>query len=415
MSKQKTLVLLTQKFPFESGEEFLFVELNRLSQAFDQVTILPTAVRDFSSPRPTGKNTKVRTVKNPETAREIAGAFLSNFPQVIILFLSEMRKSGWNWKLWKYYIYHIPYALQLKSKMAVELNVAGDLVLYSYWMDTNAFAAALLTKENPQIKLVVRSHGGDLYNERQQYGGVAFRKSVYEASASLLFISEHGRHYAATQYPEFSSKMKVFRLGVEDLEMGPILSFPRRFLVVSCSGVIPLKRLSLIAAVLGESSLPICWVHFGGENSAINALKSSLPETRRELQIEWKGKVKNAEVQSFYASQHVDLLINLSSSEGIPVSMMEAISFGIPLFANAVGGIPEILNPETGILIPEGLEVKEIAARLDLFLRSGKTRNSGFREGVRSFWNQNYSAEHNHGQVLDHLLNHTFTIRKREE
>ena len=47
-----------------------------------------------------------------------------------------------------------------------------------------------------------------------------------------------------------------------------------------------------------------------------------------------------------------DLFVNMSLSEGIPVSIMEAISFGIPIIATNVGGNAEIVNDETGVLIP---------------------------------------------------------------
>lgn len=144
-------------------------------------------------------------------------------------------------------------------------------------------------------------------------------------------------------------------------------------------------------------------------------MTNSFSKLRDGLEIHWKGKVKNEDLQSYYASQHVDLLINLSSTEGIPVSMMEAISFGIPLFANAVGGIPEIVLPQTGELIADGLPAPEIATRLDAFLLSGKSRNKDFRKVVRSFWEANFSAVHNHGEVLKHLLSQTFDMTKKSE
>ncbi|MDR7130532.1 glycosyltransferase involved in cell wall biosynthesis [Algoriphagus sp. 4150] len=415
MNQGRNLILLTQKYPFESGEEFLATELKFLEQAFDRVIILPTAVRDYSQRRMTGDNTQVRIVKNPATVKDIVGSLLGNFFQTAGILRSELKKSGWNWKLLKYYTYHIPYALQIKSTIAKELDTSGDFVLYSYWMDTNAFAAALLGKENPEINLVVRSHGGDLYNERQQAGTVAFRQTVYGESKSLIFISEHGKKYASAHYPEYSPKMKLFRLGVEDNGMGPTSDFPGIFQLVSCSSLISLKRVGLIAEVLNSCKVPVCWTHFGGEDSSISGLKNTLPALRDNLEILWKGRVKNEDLQSFYTAQHVDLFINLSSTEGIPVSIMEAISFGIPVFANSVGGIPEIVTNETGLLIPDGLSVEEIATQLDQFLLSGISRNRSFREGVRGFWSQNYSSEHNHGQVAKHLENYTFSMAKYTE
>jgi glycosyltransferase involved in cell wall biosynthesis len=408
MKGKSYLILLTQKFPFESGEEFLATELTFLEKAFDNVIIIPTAVRDFSHRRPVGANTHVRIVKNPETIKEIAVAFFCRFFQVLRLLASELRKSDGNIKLLKYYLYHIPYALLIKSIITKELNGNGEFVLYSYWMDTNAYSVALLRKERPEIKLVVRSHGGDLYNERQASGVVPFRQTVYEASESLVFISEHGHQYAATHYPEFSLKSQVFRLGVEDLGVNPTFNFPAYFQVVSCSSLISLKRVPLIAAVLNNSSVPICWTHFGGESSAITTLKNNLPKLRDDFTINWKGKVSNKEISEYYASEFVDVFINLSSTEGIPVSMMEAISFGIPLFANAVGGTPEIATEATGKLLPEGLSVENLASQLDRFLLSGVSRDLKYRRGVKQFWSQNYSAEFNYRCFIDHLKKSTF-------
>lgn len=413
MSKPKTLVLLTQKFPFESGEEFLAVELKILEQAFDKIIIFPTSVRDFSQSRPTGKNTHVRIVKNPETAKEIGAALISRLFKTLSILFSELNKSGWNYKLLKYYLYHIPYSLKLKSIISKEFTSSQEYVLYSYWMDTNAFAAALLRKGNPEIRLVVKSHGGDLYNDRHASGSIAFRETVYEASESLIFISEHGKSYASAQYPSYASKMKLFRLGVEDLGISPTLKFPDYFQIVSCSSIIPLKRLPLILEVLNSSSLPIRWTHFGGESSAIKELQNSLPKLRDEIEIIWKGRVENDEIQSFYASNYIDLLINLSSNEGIPVSMMEAISFGIPLFANSVGGISEITCEKTGVLIPEGIPIEIQVAQLEDFLLSGKTRDLKFRNEVKQFWAENFSARHNHKLLIQHLFENTFKMSRK--
>lgn len=41
----------------------------------------------------------------------------------------------------------------------------------------------------------------------------------------------------------------------------------------------------------------------------------------------------------------------MSDSEGIPVSIMEAMSFGIPVIARNVGGMSEIVNEENGLLL----------------------------------------------------------------
>ncbi|NJK95527.1 MAG: glycosyltransferase [Bacteroidales bacterium] len=45
------------------------------------------------------------------------------------------------------------------------------------------------------------------------------------------------------------------------------------------------------------------------------------------------------------------MFLNTSLSEGVPVSVMEALSFGLPVIATDVGGTGELINDEVGMLI----------------------------------------------------------------
>ena len=404
MSKRKSLILLTQKFPFESGEEFLATELPYLENAFEKIVIVPTAVRDFSSRRAVGQNVLVLEVSNPKGMFQIVLNLVKKLGSTISILFTELFRSHGTIRLLKYYLYHIPYALQIRTILSRQYKELKDPILYSYWMDTNAFAASLLKESYPSIGLFVKSHGGDLYNERHIAGAIAFRESVYKEADRLFFISKHGYEYASSHYPAYLDKMAVFRLGTEFKGISPLPSPEMPFTIVSCSSLVALKRVGLIAEVLNQVNLPITWIHFGGDRVAIRQLKTKLPKLREGFEIHWKGKVPNEEIQSFYRENAIDLFINLSSSEGIPVSMMEAISFGIPIFSNDVGGISEIVNKQTGMLISEGKNSREIAVLLTEFLKKNKTREEDFREGIKKYWNQNYSASQNHPKLIWELL-----------
>lgn len=51
-----------------------------------------------------------------------------------------------------------------------------------------------------------------------------------------------------------------------------------------------------------------------------------------------------------------DIAVLSSDNEGTPVSLIEAAAAGVPAVATAVGGVPDVVTPQTGILAPPGDE-----------------------------------------------------------
>ncbi|WP_243669706.1 glycosyltransferase [Methanoculleus chikugoensis] len=97
------------------------------------------------------------------------------------------------------------------------------------------------------------------------------------------------------------------------------------------------------------------------------------------------GYLDNAAVLEHYRQSPIDVFINVSESEGIPVSIMEAESCGIPVIATAVGGIPEIVSDATGILLPEHPAPRDIAkAVVRIAADPGGTR--AIRSACRENW-----------------------------
>ena len=77
----------------------------------------------------------------------------------------------------------------------------------------------------------------------------------------------------------------------------------------------------------------------------------------------------------FALMAHSDLLIMSSLHEGLPYTLLEAMSLGLPTLASDVGGLAEVLShEETGLLVPVG-DVDSLASALQRLGRDGELRS----------------------------------------
>ena len=157
----------------------------------------------------------------------------------------------------------------------------------------------------------------------------------------IFSISDDGYNYLSKKYD--ISNISISKLGVQDNNFIAKKSSLNKFSIVSVSNVIAVKNVDLIARVIKKfcidnSDIEIVWNHFGDGDKLPKVKNDMYKENVENLKSVFHGRVSNTEIFEFYSNNSVDVLINLSSSEGIPVSIMEAISVGIPILATDVGG-----------------------------------------------------------------------------
>lgn len=222
-----------------------------------------------------------------------------------------------------------------------------NTVLYFHWGLGCAQVVPFLPKR--QAKIVIRVHGFDLYEERNQ-GYIPFRLSQLEKVDLFLPVSELGVEYMQDRYPRFTNKMEVSRLGRRYKGLCSA-SADGIFRIVSCSRVVPLKRLSIIARTIQLLPKQFIWTHLG-DGPEFNNLKKLVSELKIEDRVHLKGWIPSSKILDFYIDKHFDLFINVSNTEGVPVAIMEALSCGIPTFATDIGGTAEIVDNEVGTLLP---------------------------------------------------------------
>ncbi|HYX08090.1 MAG TPA: glycosyltransferase, partial [Bacteroidales bacterium] len=82
-------------------------------------------------------------------------------------------------------------------------------------------------------------------------------------------------------------------------------------------------------------------------------------------------------------------------TEGLPVAIMESQSYGIPTIAPRVGGIPEIVNSQNGILVDARGDVQEISSAIERIILNKDLRQKLSRNAYQN-WKENFNADKNY-------------------
>ena len=272
---------------------------------------------------------------------------------------------------------------------------------YSFWMNDYVLSLSILKQKKQITNYAFRVHGFDLYEERRPYNYIPFRERNYKYSSGIYSVSKLGLNYIKLRF-SFSEKANYSYLGTLDHGINPFSD--KLFIIVTCSGIIPLKRLDLLAKAIALIQFPVKWYHFGdGNNKNKEELQKITNRFAQNIEVEFKGHVSQKEIFDFYKTNPVSVFINVSETEGLPVSVMEAISFGIPVIGTDVGGTSEIITSQTGWLVKKDITEKELADKINSF-KISDLNSVDFRKKVKICWHENFSAQKNYNQFSGQLL-----------
>jgi glycosyltransferase involved in cell wall biosynthesis len=82
--------------------------------------------------------------------------------------------------------------------------------------------------------------------------------------------------------------------------------------------------------------------------------------------------------------QSLDVLVHPSWTEGTPNTIIEAMSCGLPVIASAVGGVPDLITEESGILVPPG-DVNALTGAMHQLAVNPELRRRMGREARRHY------------------------------
>lgn len=115
---------------------------------------------------------------------------------------------------------------------------------------------------------------------------------------------------------------------------------------------------------------------FVGGDGEVEKLQALIAEKGLQELVEYMGWVDADKKQALLLQSHVYVLP--SYSEGLPISVLEAMSYGLPILSTPVGGIPEVVKDHVnGLLVKPG-ELADLEAAMRYFLNNpGKIKEYG--------------------------------------
>ena len=198
---------------------------------------------------------------------------------------------------------------------------------------------ATLTSRAP---LVVTAHGRDVRNVGAIPGIATATRAVVRRAAAVVAVSDYLRRELEAKVSEARGKTHVVDSGV-DLDRFRELPVPNRDTRYLCVGSLtPRKNVLRLARAferLGDGGATLTFLGDG-------PLRPHL-ESRRHIVL--TGRVPHDDVPRHVAAAHV--VCQPSLVEPFGQALLEAMACGRSVVATTVGGPPEFVPPEAGILV----------------------------------------------------------------
>lgn len=381
---KKKICIVTEGFPIVEGlEQYLAAEIPFLAQEFEIDWIV-----DLNGKQGVEDKNGVRQFVRKNSFMFKIYAMLSRF-----FWLGELKNiqknGGVSLVKLRASIDYLAYALEFSN--FVSNHHSKYDAFYTYWITPKTLGLSILN-----VPVVTRAHAFDVYFERHKGDFLPFRPFIFSKVRLTSFISKQGFHYSKNK--GFASRnYSINYLGVTGPSNVNLLAVKSKIIhLVSCSKVIPLKQLDLIVAFLEETELSIKWTHIGDNFENIKKISEDRLSMRSNVSFDFLGYLSNEKVKIWYSNNSIDLFLNVSKTEGVPVSIMEANSFSIPSIAPNIGGISELQIHQENFLLRSNKILEDLIKAINFYDSLSLEKINELRTDFHLNWKVKFNAEINY-------------------
>lgn len=404
---RKTCILITCDYPYDTGETFIENEIPYLSRSFENIYIFPlNAHNGDKMTRVPPANSKVFPVGCLHSSMRIPKYAIKgliardpdlaihdrNIKHIAASLYARGRSE-----------YVADFILSTIKKQNIDCT---SCTIYSYWFTDQAVSAwkikNKLQKAGSTIKVVSRAHRYDLYWDRNSAGFLPYQDVSLKKLDGVFPCSDDGSNYLRKKYPAYQNKVHTERLGTVDHGLAPK---PEKTIFVTCCSLKGFKRISMFAEAFCRliEVAPDAYWYCIGDGEEYEVISKTVAEHHAENNVKMVGRLSNHDVLDFYEKTPVSYFVNVSTSEGVPVSIMEAMSFGIPVIATDAGGTGELVSEKCGQILNTDIDAQALLKVLEKEVKIPREEYDSKRKCARQIWEKLSSADKNYSAWCAYL------------
>jgi glycosyltransferase involved in cell wall biosynthesis len=211
------------------------------------------------------------------------------------------------------------------------------------------------------VPIMVSTHGSDAHTNPYRNKGIArcTRRAISESDRVIAVSRQLAGEVLKLAEPRapvsvvyHGVDLQVFKPCTDQRQVREALSLPRNAVGICTVGRLVIEKgvTELLEAfgVLVEKH-ENAWLAFVGEGPGRQLIEAWAEREGLSDRVFVTGSLPHTEIPKWMGA--CDVFVLASYREGLPNAVLEAMACGRPVVATEVGGIPEVVGSETGILI----------------------------------------------------------------
>ena len=215
-----------------------------------------------------------------------------------------------------------------------------------------------LKAKYPQIPIIDYVHMEEWYNRNGGYSRDS--SGVSDVIDKTLTCNENSTQILINHFGRKKEEVKTVYIGVDEKKFNPDnynkdkllekFNIDKKYVIGFICRITEQKRPLLLVEIAKKlrKTRNDFVILVAGTGNLFNKLKSKVATNGLNGYFKFIGNIE--ETQKFY--KVCDLTLNCSIKEGLALTSYESLSMGVPVISSDVGGQKELINSETGIIVP---------------------------------------------------------------